>query len=89
MLLQKLSFGAFRYFLLQAAGIGIENIAAYMFGLKTSRTKLPLRLLGYIWVLMWSVYTLPLIVDPNIEAGMFGVKSQGLDEFLEYIGYGN
>lgn len=86
MLLQRISFGAFRYFLLQAAAISVEKVVVFLFGIETSKTKTPLRLLGYLWVLVWSVWTLPFIVNPNIEVGMFGRESEGLEKFLEYVG---
>lgn len=88
MLLQRISFGAIRFFLLQAAAISFENFAAFLFQLKTSKTSRPhmsLRLLGYSWVLVWFIWTLPFILDPNIESGMFQVKSESLLNVIEYL----
>ena len=31
---------------------------------------LPLRLIGYLWVLMWFVYVTPGFIDPLLRGGM-------------------
>ena len=80
MMLGRLGLGAFRFFLLQGLAISIETIVSNVLSLSgssprkaaLSTLKLRTRIVGYVWVLLWFWWSLPLMVDPGIPAGTYG-----------------
>jgi len=65
--------GAIQFFLLQAAAITFETIVfalARKAGLPGSVPRIFIRLLGYLWVIVWMAFSLPLWVDPLYRYGL-------------------
>ncbi|EDR03831.1 uncharacterized protein LACBIDRAFT_306530 [Laccaria bicolor S238N-H82] len=83
MMLGRLGLGAFRFFLVQGLAVSVETIVSNVFSLSGSRLasprkaalstpKLWMRIVGYVWVLLWFWWSLPFMVDPGILAGAYG-----------------
>ncbi|ESK94325.1 hypothetical protein Moror_8190 [Moniliophthora roreri MCA 2997] len=58
------------FFPLQAVGITIESVVAYMFRSITGEAWWP-RWVGYLWVFSWFVWCSPIYMDPLFHGGLF------------------
>ena len=71
---QKWSGHALEFFLLQAVAITFEDIIislAARAGL-SSKPNLFYKLIGFVWIFAWFSYSLPLLLDSMIHAGVMG-----------------
>ncbi|KAF8999436.1 membrane bound O-acyl transferase family-domain-containing protein [Cyathus striatus] len=71
--------GAFRFFLLQATAIMVEQVISMIFHPRPTPT---LRRLGYVWTFLWFFYTLPNWMDPQFRQGM--ADNYGFSRSLSY-----
>jgi hypothetical protein len=83
MMLGRLGLGTFRFFLLQGLAVSVETIVSNVLTLSGSSLasprkappptpKLWVRIVGYVWVLLWFWWCLPFMVDLGILAGTYG-----------------
>ncbi|KAJ8509196.1 hypothetical protein ONZ45_g8609 [Pleurotus djamor] len=76
---QNWSSGAIRFFILQAVAIHLEGIvidfASSRLGSKQNKMW---EVIGYIWVLQWFTWSLPIWIEPQINGGIIenGAKIQ-------------
>ncbi len=61
---------ALPFFLLQAVGITFEFLVIDEIARKFALRGLPSQCLGYLWVVMWFVYTVPIFLDPLLREGI-------------------
>lgn len=74
MVFGSLRGGSFLFFSLQPFAIVAEELLAMLAregGLLGYMHPSISRWLGYIWVATWFAYTVPLFVEPQLEAGFF------------------
>jgi len=70
-----------QFFLLQAVGITFELVVIEGIGRKFSFFRALWQCVGYLWVIMWFVYTIPSFIDPILREGFaetapsFGIVS--------------
>ena len=69
--------GSLHFFALQSVGIMIEDavqtLSQSMFGDKLRRESLLFSVLGYIWVLSWMAWSMPIWIYPTIQRNA-GIK---------------
>ena len=61
---------ALPFFLLQAVGITFEFLVIDEIAPKIALRGLTRQCLGYLWVVMWFVYTVPNFLDPLLREGI-------------------
>ena len=70
MLFQNFSEGtSIRFFLLQAAGITLEDAVIALgsrLGYKESKA---FKLIGFAWVFAWFAFSMPMFLDPQVQGG--------------------
>jgi len=75
--------GSFVFFMLQPLGIAIETVVIVVFrriGVQIHWRIL--RVVGFVWVLLWFSYTVPILLEPLLRVGFF---ESGLS-FSLYLG---
>ncbi|KAJ8462353.1 hypothetical protein ONZ45_g17968 [Pleurotus djamor] len=84
---QNWSSGAIRFFILQAVAIHLEGIvidfASSRLGSKQNKMW---EVIGYIWVLQWFTWSLPIWIEPQINGGIIenGAKIQVIQTLLSW-----
>lgn len=72
---------ALQFFLLQAVGITFEFVVIEGIGRRFSVRGPLWQCIGYLWVIIWFVYTIPNFIDPLLRGGFaetapsFGIVS--------------
>jgi len=77
MLFQNFSEGtSIRFFLLQAAGITLEDAVIALGSRLGYKESNAFKLIGFAWVFAWFTFSMPIWLDPEVHAGLVdeGVK---------------